>query len=1115
MALRPAYCTAKADDEPCLASDVVVRLIGGNLARLERQAIERRLDECEVCRRFVAEVMRQEQESAATRNAAGGSGALPEATVAGAPARARAPVTRADVARPDVTRTEPGDDAGAAADDRRGPEPLRLPVPGQRIDRYVIVRPLGVGGMGMVSLARDEELKRHVVIKLVRPDLITAERPDRGETLAARLIREAQALARLSHPCVVSIFDIGRYSGQVFFAMEFVEGVDLATYLATGPRPTADILAKFRQAGVGLAAAHRAGVVHRDFKPANVLVGDNGVVKVADFGLARGVASAQSSAEMSTLPGRAPAPAKRSSLLDAALTHIDATVGTPAYMAPEQIAGEGVDARSDQFAFAVSLIDSLLGQLPPTRSVQPQKASAGELASLDRQLADVGLGPAPRAALLRAISEEPSARFGSLDELLAQLDDATPMSAPMPGRAATPLPQQRTAEPVLTAEPTAPPSLSRTGSGRGRKGLLLAALGTLGGGALIWWAVARGASPVDPGCMAEHDALARALPDERRRQLVASLPLTTPFELWAAESAVAVLDERLAALGAAHRDRCVAGAGAAATNTANPNTTDCQLTRHQQLQPLLTSLVTVDDLDAASSSIELCDGRQSPRPFEAAARPRLEALSRALRQGDLKRAGIDAQELAAELSQRAPSMAARAWRISALAALLSGGAEAEDRIARCTADAERSGDDSSRAQALLLQMELALTRQDGARVEQLAEILRSLVARRGSRPIDLAEVESVIAAAHDRLGRTRTSVLEWGHARRRAALAAGAPEHAALAEALRARAAAGELAARSRNLKANLTDRRDLLALVQPPPRPTEGRMRAWLEAVAATLALDLEVPSQILLEAAAAISPGTDATAGMVRIRAAAARAEGKELNAWFDAALQAAGEKHRAREVAELAIERARIAVASALATAAPIDGASTGEPSSEPSREAPGPLKPAPPRATSPGLEAAVTAIRRAERIFFSPAWTSDGYNKFTELSLRVSLLEAELVDAGLVSASQVVLVRSQYQTLPVDSLLRAEAAWRYAQLGRQTSRYLQGGEDLEQALEVWKFTGEHERAATAAWWLAQSTMTRRDDAKKYAELAKELFRQLDDPKRLEEIEAWQRARGDEIR
>ena len=211
----------------CITVDQALAFARGRLVPAERASLERRIDGCATCRAVVA---------AAARGAGG----------------------------------ELAADAGLTA--------------GEVVGRYVVERPIGAGGMGVVSLARDPELRRAVVIKLVHPNMGFGEG---GDELEARLRREAQAMAQVSHANVVQIFDIGRRGDRVFLAMEFVDGRTFDAWLTEQPRSPDEILAMIRQAGAGLAAAHRAGLVHRDFKPTNVLVGRDGVVKVTDFGLAR------------------------------------------------------------------------------------------------------------------------------------------------------------------------------------------------------------------------------------------------------------------------------------------------------------------------------------------------------------------------------------------------------------------------------------------------------------------------------------------------------------------------------------------------------------------------------------------------------------------------------------------------------------------------------------------------------------------------------------------------------------------------------------------------------------------------------------------------------------
>src|SRR6185503_11608427 len=226
------------------------------------------------------------------------------------------------------------------------------------VDRFVVDGVLGVGGMGVVYAARDPELGRRVALKLLRE-----ESSDRRE----RLAREAQALARVAHPNVCAVYDIGTHDGRLFIAMELVEGQTLGRWARAQHRPWREVVAVFAAAARGLVAAHGAGVIHRDFKPDNVLVGDDGRVRVTDFGLA------------SWVPEATP----RSSDDAVDLTRTGALLGTPRYMAPEQHAGEPADERSDQWSFAAALHEALYGQLPfagNTASELAEAKAAGRLA---------------------------------------------------------------------------------------------------------------------------------------------------------------------------------------------------------------------------------------------------------------------------------------------------------------------------------------------------------------------------------------------------------------------------------------------------------------------------------------------------------------------------------------------------------------------------------------------------------------------------------------------------------------------------------------------------------------------------------------------------------------
>ncbi|MBA3547108.1 MAG: serine/threonine protein kinase, partial [Nannocystis sp.] len=278
-----------------------------------------------------------------------------------------------------------------------------------RIGRFVIVRKLGEGGMGVVFDAFDPELERRVAIKVLRP----AMRHDRNSHGEARLLREAQTMAKLSHPNVVQVYEVGEVHDLVFLAMEYVAGKDLRTWLAVKPRGWREVIAVFLQAGQGLAAAHAAGIIHRDFKPDNVLVGDDGRVRVLDFGLAR--PQYGSEVDESLPAGRGIGASHKITL-----TQVGAYIGTPAYMSPEQHLCKPADAKSDQFGFCVGLHECLYGRRP-----YAGKTSAELRLAVFRPPEPPPDGrrvPARlRRLVLRGLSVEPADRYPDMQALLAEL----------------------------------------------------------------------------------------------------------------------------------------------------------------------------------------------------------------------------------------------------------------------------------------------------------------------------------------------------------------------------------------------------------------------------------------------------------------------------------------------------------------------------------------------------------------------------------------------------------------------------------------------------------------------------------------------------------------------
>jgi tRNA A-37 threonylcarbamoyl transferase component Bud32 len=333
-------------DEACPAEDAIAAFVGGCLAAPQRAALEAHVAGCDACRRLLS-------------------------------ALARAAGSEAPGADDSMAPTRP---SGSGTSDAELP-------PGARFGRYLVVDWLGAGGMGVVYSAYDADLNRKVALKVLRHDGIDP-RPSRD-----LLVAEAQAMAQLTHPNVVTVFDVGRVDDRVFLAMELIEGQTLAGWLRATRRKPGEILARFVAAGHGLAAAHAAGLIHRDFKPDNVLVGHDGRVCVTDFGLARR-ATPSTDARDSSQTGLA---------------------GTLAYMAPEQYLGRSVDARADQFSFAVGLYEALYGERPfasPPGSGDPPVETTPPVRGVPLALHQV---------LLRALRRDPDERYPSITELLAAL----------------------------------------------------------------------------------------------------------------------------------------------------------------------------------------------------------------------------------------------------------------------------------------------------------------------------------------------------------------------------------------------------------------------------------------------------------------------------------------------------------------------------------------------------------------------------------------------------------------------------------------------------------------------------------------------------------------------
>ncbi len=562
---------------------------------------------------------------------------------------------------------------------------------GEQIGRFVVLSKLGEGGMAVVHAAYDAELDRKVAIKVLRSDS-QGERQSLGQ---ARLLREAQAMARLSHPNIVHVYEVGKVGKDVFIAMEFIQGKTLRVWLQARPgwREVVQVLS---QAGEGLAAAHAAGIVHRDFKPDNVLVGDDGRVRVLDFGLARPGGAAEG-----------PRVAVRSarsieleqSLGDLALTQVGTYVGTPAYMSPEQQLVRTADARSDQFSFCIALYEGLFGVRPfagDTHAEVRDNVLHGRV-SAPPVIADVP--EKLRQAVLRGLSLDPAARFPAMPDLLA----------------------------ALRHDP----------SERRRRLVVVGAVGL--GLALLAGAVA--VRPSGPDCARVGDGLAGVWDDARRRSVQGAFSATdVPF---AKDTLVRVergLDRFADTWTRQAQAQCAAG------RSVNPDSERCLEARRVELRALVDVFAEADvaTVEHASGALErlgdpeLCvdpqalaaEKAQAPLPADRAQAAAVWALRERLASvrflelagrfdAGLQRVGPLVAEARAQ--GHPPVLAEALLREAVLWGKQADYAAADAGLLAAIAEAESAGHHSVRAEAMVHRIEVAGSLQ--ARPEAVADWL--------------------------------------------------------------------------------------------------------------------------------------------------------------------------------------------------------------------------------------------------------------------------------------------------------------------------------------------------------------------------------------------------------
>jgi tetratricopeptide (TPR) repeat protein len=336
-----------------------------------------------------------------------------------------------------IIHTQVVGDTQTAANDTPRPNAAWGLDRGTALGRYIILDKIGTGGMSAVYAAYDPELDRKVAIKLLHPDPTGSGTSEGTATSRTRLLREAQAMAKLSHPNIVRVFDVGTWQGEVFIAMEIVDGGSLKEWLAEKPRTWQEVRETMLQAGRGLAAAHAAGLVHRDFKPENLLIGrETNRAYVVDFGLVHPDAQRSESSNaaqpaateqsFATDPGIEGSTTQNELVLQSdtvktsELTQLGTIMGTPPYMAPEQHRGERTETRTDQFSFAVTLFEAFYGERPfKGKSLNELRSQvlAGKYTFPEGRKVPAWI----QKIIRRGLSVEITERYPSMDALLEEL----------------------------------------------------------------------------------------------------------------------------------------------------------------------------------------------------------------------------------------------------------------------------------------------------------------------------------------------------------------------------------------------------------------------------------------------------------------------------------------------------------------------------------------------------------------------------------------------------------------------------------------------------------------------------------------------------------------------
>jgi len=658
----------------CLTENMVVELVEGVLDAAERASVHTHLHQCGRCRELVSAVARLDDRV---------EGSVASATGA-----------------PPMTGWLPR---------------------GTAVDRYSILEQVGAGSAGTVYAAYDPDLDRRVALKLLR----TASEPDetgaRGSTDEGRaaLLREARVMARLSHPNVIAVHDVGVTEAGVFVAMEFVSGHTLREWREERERSWAEIRDVFVAAGRGLAAAHGAGLVHRDFKPDNVLIGREGRVRVTDFGLARLLAPEEID-EPAALP---PSPASPDSLWR--LTRTGAFVGTPAYMAPEQYLGRPADALSDQFSFCVALYEAAYGQRPFEGRTLEELREAVVEGRARPPASRAGLPAALARALERGLAPDPADRHPSMDALLEQL----------------------------------------TGHRRERRRVLIAALGSIAVAGLLaawWW---RG-EPSPVVCTGAERHLASIWSDTRKRAVQDAFAATRVAYAGASSMRVgSIVDDYASGWVAAHTEACRATRVLGEqSESALDLRMQCLASRRRELGALV-DLMAAADATVVQRAVQAAHGLRpsadcadlealadpAARPSDPANSARLEQLETELTRatalgeaGRWREALVAARALVARARElgHAPFLADVLLAVGNLEELTDDREAAARTLEEAVLAAETGHDDARRARGLILAANAVARPASLERGAELTRHARAIVGRLHDRRL-LAELERV------------------------------------------------------------------------------------------------------------------------------------------------------------------------------------------------------------------------------------------------------------------------------------------------------------------------------------------------------------------------------------